>query len=101
MVVGWSDFAMGAHTCNRGEGTPRRLPQSGARRIRNKLSIFKGVRLPFCAPRLIWRHFFIAQHFCEADATGGRGPDRITARGNCKALSAPKCGTHRLACALT
>jgi hypothetical protein len=41
------------------------MPQGSALRIRNKLSIFKGVRLPFCAARPILGHFFIAQHFCS------------------------------------
>jgi hypothetical protein len=47
------------------------LPQGNALRICNKLNIFKGVRLPNCAPRLIWRQIFIAQHFRFAGAKGG------------------------------
>jgi hypothetical protein len=42
-----------------GKGTRRRR----RRAERNKISIFKGVRLQFCAARLIWGLFFVAQHF--------------------------------------
>jgi hypothetical protein len=48
------------------------LPQGNALYIRNKISIFKEVRLPFCAPRLILAPFFIAQHFCREGAKGLR-----------------------------
>src|ERR1700759_55390 len=74
MVVGVSDFALEVNSGRRTTGNPTALPQGSALRIRNKLNIFKGVRLPFCAPRLILGHFFIAQHFFWAGAKGcGRG----------------------------
>jgi hypothetical protein len=46
------------------------LPQGNALHIRNKINIFKEVRLPFCAPRLILEQIFIAQHFCWTGAKG-------------------------------
>jgi hypothetical protein len=55
-VVGWSDFAMGSHIRNR-EGNPTALPQGKRAMQCSKISIFKQVRLPFCAPRLIPKHF--------------------------------------------
>jgi hypothetical protein len=53
MVVGWSDFAMGSHLKNTENGNLRLLPQGGTSTQRNKISIFKGLTLPFCAARLI------------------------------------------------
>src|ERR1700742_3467712 len=72
MVVGVSDFAMGLTRANRGKWEPGddAAGQCGAHC--NKLSIFKGVRLPFCAPRLIRGHFLLRSNFCEGAARGRR-----------------------------
>jgi hypothetical protein len=56
IVVGWSDFAM-AHTFATEKGTQRRCRRANGAMQRNKISIFKEIRLPFCALRLIPKHF--------------------------------------------
>jgi hypothetical protein len=53
MVVGWSDFAMGSHLKTLRTGTCGSAARCGTSTQRNKISIFKGLTLPFCAPRLI------------------------------------------------
>jgi hypothetical protein len=44
---------MGSHLQTLRTGTRRAMPQGGKSTQRNKISIFKGLTLPFCAPRLI------------------------------------------------
>src|ERR1700761_6307274 len=66
---------MGAHICKPRTGNPTALPQGNALLIRNKVSIFKEVRLPFCAPRLILGQIYVAQHFCEPGAKRASAAD--------------------------
>jgi hypothetical protein len=45
---------MGSHLQNAENGNPAEpMPQGGKSTQRNKISIFKGLTLPFCAARLI------------------------------------------------